>query len=438
MIDEETAGVPGPVRAAQAASDALFEGFTAEAWRVRGIPLRHPPLFYLGHLPAFAWAQVGAGLLGLPPVDPVLDPLFARGIDPDPTRPPDAPLDLPPLAVVRAYRDAVRARLDEVAADVARPDDPLAAVIWDVVIEHEQMHHETLIYLMAQLDPSLLRRLPPGAPGGGPVRTGPDPRAARWLPVRGGPTPLGDARDAGFRWDDESPPTIVEVPTFELQDLPVTVARFAAFVEDGGYARPELWAPEAWAWREAAQVTLPASWRRGASGIEVRSLFAWHPLDEVGGWPVLVSHAEASAYARWAGARLPTEPELVRAASVARDGSILPFPWGDAPVGDRAALGFRTGGLEPVGSRRGGVGPWGHHDLRGGAWWWTDTPFAPLPGFEPWIRTYPGYSADFFDGEHRVVVGASWATADRLARRSFRNWYRWSYRYAFTGVRLAR
>jgi iron(II)-dependent oxidoreductase len=138
------------------------------------------------------------------------------------------------------------------------------------------------------------------------------------------------------------------------------------------------------------------------------------PLD----WPVYVSHAEASAYARWKGRRLMTEAEFHRAA----DG---------AAAGHADFTGFDP---IPVGSHPATASVWGVHDLIGNGWEWTSTVFGPFDGFEP-MRSYPEYSADFFDGRHYVMKGASQATAIELTRPSFRNWFRGNYPYVYAKFR---
>ena len=138
-------------------------------------------------------------------------------------------------------------------------------------------------------------------------------------------------------------------------------------------------------------------------------------------WPVYVSLAEARAFARWRGERLPTEAEFHRAASAARRrrsaGRGAPRP------PRHGNFGFRHWAPTPVGTHPEGASAWGVQDLIGDGWEWTDTVFGGLPGFDAYIPGYAGYSADFFDGKHYVLKGGSWATADDLVRPSFRNWF---------------
>lgn len=135
-------------------------------------------------------------------------------------------------------------------------------------------------------------------------------------------------------------------------------------------------------------------------------------------WPVHVSQAEASAYARWQGRRLMTEAEFHRAAEGAAPGHV-DFAGFD-PI--------------PAGSHPQTASAWGVHDLIGNGWEWTSTVFGPFPGFEP-MRSYPEYSADFFDGRHYVMKGGSQATAVELTRPSFRNWFRATYPYVYAKFR---
>ncbi len=171
----------------------------------------------------------------------------------------------------------------------------------------------------------------------------------------------------------------------------------------------------------------------------VRTFFEDVPLEEVLGWPVLVTQIEAESYARWVDARLPTEAELQRAAYGTPAGLQRPFPWGDdEPRPEHGNFGLRRLDPMPVGHAPAGASAFGIEELVGNGWEWTSTPFGPLPGFEPWMGTYPGYSADFFGGAHNVVFGGAWATHPRLLRRSFRNWFQRWYPYAAATFRFVR
>jgi formylglycine-generating enzyme required for sulfatase activity len=139
------------------------------------------------------------------------------------------------------------------------------------------------------------------------------------------------------------------------------------------------------------------------------------------------------AYCRYVGKDLPTEAEWHRAAY--GDHSEQAYPWGDGPAdASRANADFRHWSPQPVGSYPVGASPFGVLDLIGNGWEWTQTPFAPLPSFRPY-PSYPGYSADFFDGRHAVVKGGSPLTDGRLLRRPFRNWFYGHYPYAYTTFR---
>jgi formylglycine-generating enzyme required for sulfatase activity len=154
----------------------------------------------------------------------------------------------------------------------------------------------------------------------------------------------------------------------------------------------------------------------------------------------MVSLAEARAWCRWRGVRLPTEAELHRAMYGTPSGAARMYPWGDEPPepGVHGNFSFYRWSPAPVGSHPEGASVWGVEDTVGDAWEWTASRFAPFPGFRAYIPSYPGYSADFFDDAHYVMLGASWATPKPLIRRSFRNWFQDCYQYAFAGFRTVR
>jgi ergothioneine biosynthesis protein EgtB len=424
---------PERLRAAWERSDRLFGLLAEEAWLEQPIALRQPFLFYLGHLPAFAWNHLGRGLLRRRPFREDFDWLFERGIDPvgvDTYEPRAAWPD--PLAILD-YRNRVRAELSDELSDPAFPREGASVV--SMVIEHELMHHETLLYMVQELEHALKK----------PVADWPElPRPARQRQARPVEVPEGEAilgtpqGSLPFGWDNEFPERRAQVPRFVIDDLPVTNADFLGFVRDGGYDDPRLWRDEDWAWRTRLSIQHPHSWVRHGDGFRVRSLLEDVPFERAAGWPAMTSWAEAAAYARWRGARLPGEAEWHRAARGTPAGGQRRWPWGDeTPAGCHGSFHFRHGSPLPAGAHPAGASAWGVLETVGNGWEWTGTAFGPFPGFEPLPR-YPGYSADFFDGRHFVLLGASWATDETLLRPSFRNWFQPHYPYVFAKFRCAR
>lgn len=152
-------------------------------------------------------------------------------------------------------------------------------------------------------------------------------------------------------------------------------------------------------------------------------------------WPVYVSHAEASAYARWAGKSLPTEVQWQRAAYGSPGNQCRQYPWGSKPPeAMRGNFNFENWDPVSVGAYPQSASAFGVEDMLGNGWEWTSTVFAPFAGFEP-FPFYPGYSADFFDGKHFVMKGASTRTAACMLRPSFRNWFQPHYQYVYAGFR---
>jgi len=404
-------------------TDLLFSLLPREALLERPIGLRHPFLFYLGHLPAFAWNQIGRGVLGAGHLDEAFDVLFERGIDPQDEQSARRTIisTWPPVSAVLAYRDearrAVRTRIAEI---LAREDDPLCenTRILHLVVEHELMHQETLLYMVAECRPGLIQRPATLAPP-----EGGEGRAAERVRITAGPAAVGAAWDAiPFGWDNEFGRVEYEVPAFSLDSLPVRNRDWLTFVRTSG----------------APASLKPRAWIEDGSRLSVKTVFGPVPFELAEGWPVQVTGEQARAYCVFRGGRLPTEAELCRAAYTTPDGARRPHPWGDAPPAPHHGnFHFARFYPLPTGAHPTGASAWGVEELVGNGWEWTRTPFAPLPGFVAYARTYPGYSADFFDGEHDVVFGASWATDAKLLRPSFRNWYRRNYPHAFTSFRVA-
>ncbi|MYD85689.1 MAG: ergothioneine biosynthesis protein EgtB [Acidobacteria bacterium] len=417
----------------------LFEMLAPDAYYERPIPLRHPVVFYDGHIPAFAVNAFLKRGLGHPGVDGDLEVLFARGIDPT-----DGAAASASAIASWPSRDAVR-RYTEQADDAILSALATAPVEGEenavlrrgqgvfTILEHEEMHQETLLYMWHRLDPRFKRR-PAGYEPTGVAEAAPARREMVTIPT--GRATLGAGmQQVRFGWDNEFPSLSVEVPAFAIDVHDVTNAEYRAFVDAGGYDDPALWSAAAWRRRREIDRAHPLFWERSDGDWFWRGMFGSVPLPPA--WPVYATHDEASAFARWKGLRLPTYAEFHRAAFGTPDGFERAHPWGDgAPDETRGNFDFRSWDPTPVGSFPAGASAWGVHDLAGNGWEWTSTPFAGFPGFEA-MASYPEYSADFFDGEHFVVKGASPATARGLVRRSFRNWFRPHYPYAYATFRCA-
>ncbi len=301
----------------RARSCQLFALLAEEAYYSQPIALRHPIVFYDGHLPGFSFNTLVKKALGGPSIDARLERLFARGIDPHESaagrsRAPDSQGQWPSREVVRAFAaEADRLVIDALQhADIERPGHPLLdrgeAVF--AILEHEEMHQETLLYMWHRLPFS--RKT---APEGYRPRTDGVVAPAEWIRVPAGRATLGVDRTAiPFGWDNECPAWSVDVPGFSVERHDVTNARFLEFVEEGGYRDARWWTADDWHWREAERLTHPLFWERVGDDWSWRGMFGSIPLPA--SWPVYVSQAEASAFARWRGARLPTEAEFQRAA----------------------------------------------------------------------------------------------------------------------------
>jgi iron(II)-dependent oxidoreductase len=420
-------------RAARAATQRFFdETLVPDAYEARPIALRHPFVFYEGHLAAFGVNTLLRGALGRPGIDTSLEILFERGIDPpaDGGAPPEA--RWPSRPEVAAYVRRADAAVEETLAPETLSDESSREAVF-TVIEHELMHQETLRYMLHRL-PYAGKRAPKAALP--PETSGPGLRAPA-VRVPAGVATLGARRgEIPFGWDNEFPEARRSVPAFTIDAAPVTNEAFLDFVEAGGYADPSLWQPGDSEWLARSGITHPLFWRKQGGAWFWIGQFGLVPLPPA--WPVWVSHAEASAYARWRKGRLPTEAEFHRAAFGTPEGRELPFPWGDAaPSAAHGNFGAERDDPVPVGSRPEGASAWGVHDLVGNGWEWTSTPFAGFDGFAP-MASYRRYSADFFDGCHFVLKGASPATPVPLVRRTFRNWFQGRYPYVYAKFRCVR
>jgi ergothioneine biosynthesis protein EgtB len=410
-------------------SRRLFAGILSpEAYWDRPIALRNPFIFYEGHLAAFPVNTLLRRGLGGPGIDAELEVVFERGIDPSDesaVRAATWPERERVLDYVRRTDEAIEAALTAGLPEGAPGDE-----YFRTLLEHEEMHQETLLYMLHRV-PYGRKRRPADAPE--PVTGGTAP-ARRGVRIPPGRATLGAARgEIPFGWDNEFPRCGVDVPAFTMDAHAVTNSDWLEFVEAGGYGEPSLWAGKDFEWVSRQGVKHPVFWERREGAWFWRGQFGEVPLPPA--WPVYVSHAEASAYSRWKVRRLPTEAEYHRAAFGRPDGTESAHPWGEAaPEARHGNFGFARWDPMPAGSFPAGASAWGVEDLVGNGWEWTATPFAGFPGFRP-MATYPAYSADFFDGRHFVMKGASPATAVSMVRRTFRNWFQTHYPFPYAKFR---
>jgi gamma-glutamyl hercynylcysteine S-oxide synthase len=418
-------------------TDDLFRHVSTDAMYDRPIPERHRIVFYIGHLEAFDWNLIAGQTLELGPAHPEFDHLFAFGIDPvGGGLPTDIPADWPHLSEVNAYNLGVREKLDHIIKDLSKapanrwkyPEE----LILNTAIEHRLMHAETLAYMLHQL--SLNRKVASsGDRALGATQPGP-PIAARMIDIPAGIATMGVPRKReSFGWDNEFETQSVQVPPFAIDAYKVTNGDFLRFVRAGGYDDRRFWSDGDWAWIKQQNIAHPRFWLERQGQWFYRAMFEEVPLPL--DWPVYVSHAEAAAYARSVGKSLPTEPQFHRAAYGTREGVEQEYPWGDAPPDvSRGNFDFEHWDPVAVGSYPRGRSHFGVEDTLGNGWEWTSSTFAPFPGFEP-FPFYPGYSANFFDGKHYVMKGASPRTGACMLRRSFRNWFQPHYPFVYASFR---
>ena len=422
------------VAGARRQTDRLFDLIRPDSLYQRPITERHRIIFYAGHLEAFDWNLLQPRLPGVKPFDRALDHLFAFGIDPLESSglPSDQPADWPALPEVRGYVGKIRETLDAALERHGFSDwagDQDAATLLQVAIEHRLMHAETLAYMLHQLPFDQKAAQPQVA------IAEPGPLLPDMLEIPAGPVTLGLARgDLGaFGWDNEYEGHRVEVPAFAIDKYKVTNADYLKFIADGGYRNASYWTVEDWAWISQLGIAHPLFWARADGAWRYRGMF-----DEIElplNWPVYVSHAEARAYATWAGKALPTEAQWQRAGYGTSEGTKRPFPWvSEAPGTQHGYFDFARWDPFAVNAFPAGRSAFGLEGMLANGWEWTSTLFAPFPGFEP-FPFYPGYSANFFDGLHYLMKGGSPRTGSSMLRSSFRNWFQPHYRYVYAGFR---
>lgn len=301
-------------------------------------------------------------------------------------------LTRPPFDEVLAYRRDVDARIQTLLSQ-SLPQQVLTEIrnLLELGLQHEQQHQELImtdvLHLFSRnpLKPAYADPLYPLAEA---------PAALEWIPFAGGVVQIG-YEGKGFCFDNELPRHRQFVEPYLLASRLVANREYLAFVEAGGYEDPALWLSEGWDWLQAQQIQHPLYWLHDR-GWHTFSLQGMRPLD-LNASLTHISYFEADAYARWSGARLPTEAEWEHAAQTSAELS----------------------------------------QLFGTCWQWTSSSYAAYPGYETAAGALGEYNGKFMANQY-VLRGSSCVTPDGHARISYRNFFPSSARWQFTGIRLAR
>ena len=322
-------------------------------------------------------------------------------------------LTRPRLDEVLAYRAHVDAAV--IAALDTLPD--AARTLVELGLHHEQQHQELLITDVLNLFAE--NPLSPAVWDPSPTALSEAPAPLGWVAGRTGIVEIGHAGD-GFAFDCEGPRHATLLHPHALADRLVTNGEWADFVADGGYAAPASWLSDGWSWVREHRIEAPLYWRRDDDGrwLERFGLDGRRAMDLAA--PVRhISYYEADAYARWAGARLPTEPEWESAAHAV-----------DPLSGNQLDA---AGPVRPLPARPGT----GLRQMFGDVWQWTQSAYLPYPGFRPAEGAVGEYNGKFMSGQF-VLKGASCATPRGHSRPSYRNFFYPHQRWQFTGLRLAK
>ena len=399
-------------RATRARTERLCAPLEPEDYQLQSTPECSPPKWHLAHTAWFFETFVLAPHAPRHrPFHPRYGYLFNSYYDavgerwPRPAR---GLLSRPTIAEVFAYRHAVD---EQTLALIESADERTTATIAPVIelgLNHEEQHQELLLTDLKHafgLNPLRPEYAPPLAAS----RAGAPPRG--WERHEAGVYHVGHA-GGGFAFDNEGPRHRAFVTAFEIAARPVSGGEFLAFIDAGGYDRPELWLSDGWAARQRHGWSAPLHWHRDGPGAgwRVFTLRGERPLDPAE--PVChVSYYEADAFARWAGARLPTEQEWETAADAhAVEGNFL-----------ESEL------LHPANN-----GGW-----YGDVWAWTASPYTAYPGYRPAAGALGEYNGKFMCNQV-VLRGGSCATPAGHVRPTYRNFFPPDARWQFSGIRLAK
>lgn len=395
-----------------------------EAFLRRADALRHPLIFYWGHTAVFFVNKLVLGGFLPERIDPALEVMCAIGVDEmswDDLN--EKHYDWPDHRDVKAYRDKVRAKVDE----LIRTTPIHLPVTWDSLfwvilmgIEHERIHVETSSVLIRQLPLELLENEHPDWP----VCQQDNPIVSNeFLPVKGGAITLGKALDHPlYGWDNEYGSLTETTSDFEASRYLVSNGEYREFVEAGGYSQQEHWTEEGWKWATYDGRGMPRFWRKADDGSHrLRLMLKEIPMPW--SWPVEVNQLEAKAFCNWKAkktgkpVRLPTEAEWYQLLDASGTPDVHDWPDGIAP--GNLNLAYYASSVPVDTFAFGG----GFHDVLGNVWQHTETPIAGFPGFKV-HPLYDDFSTPTFDNRHNMIKGGSWASTGNEATRHSRYAFR--------------
>jgi ergothioneine biosynthesis protein EgtB len=399
----------------------LVAPLSAEDCQVQSMPDASPAKWHLAHVTwffeTFVLEQHEPDFSPFDPAFRVLFNSYYQGIGDQHPRALRGLISRPTLADVLRYRQDVDSRMQALLA-TASPDSGRDALV-TMGLHHEQQHQELLltdIKHALSLNPNAAayaKRWP---------MTPVQPQQLHWFAYEGGLIEHGHdpAMDGAFCFDNEAPRHRTYTAPFELASRPVSNGEFVDFIRDGGYRRPELWLSMGWDWVRSADRGAPLYWQP-QDGVwlnhTLQGLVEIDPRTPV----CHLSYFEADAYARWAGARLPTEVEWEWAArrlvqpvrgNFADRGAFHPLPDVEAPAAEPA-------------------------QMFGDVWEWTQSSYAPYPGYRPLPGAVGEYNGKFMCNQY-VLRGGSCATPAGHVRASYRNFFPPQAQWQFSGLRLAR
>ncbi len=350
----------------------------------------------------------------------------------------------PTVAATKKYRAHIDEQMTRFIEELSHRDD--AETILGIVrlgLEHEMQHQELLVYdikhlLSDQFD--------------APIRRAPQPveSVSGMVEIEGGLFELGygatvqspkskvQSPNYEFAWDNEKPAHKVFLEDFSLDRAPVSNADYLAFIHDGGYENFRWWHSAGWEKVNTEQWQAPLYWEKHDGQWMIRDFGGLHAVNDKLNEPVAhVSFLEASAYAKWAGKRLPTEAEWEKAASYSgTSNEKQTFPWGAAGADETRGNLFENGlwAVAPIGAFPAGQSAHGIHQLIGDVWEWTTSDYVPYPGFQ---TEFDEYNDKWFVGQ-KVLRGGSFATPQIHIRSTYRNFFYPHERWMIAGFRCAK